>query len=188
MKSFIATNRSATCCRATWSIIFSATGCTDGASVFAKELQQNHLLLVCRRPAARRVTLFRVNSHEKALAVAQAALEKKAYDLVVLGVEHLNSIADYFLIATGRSDVQVQSIARGIEERMDHEGEHALSIEGTSHAHWVVLDFDDVVVHVFFEETREFYRLERVWIDATEVPLPEPYRTQARDLRLRAMG
>ena len=64
----------------------------------------------------------------------------------------------------------------------------ALSIEGTSHGHWAVLDFNDVVVHVFFEDTREFYRLERNWLDATEVPLPEPYRSQARDLRLRAMG
>ena len=131
---------------------------------------------------------LRVNSHEKVIAAAQAALEKKAYDLVVLQVEHLSSIADYFLIATGRSDVQVRAIARGIEERMSLAGEHALSIEGANHGHWAVLDFNDVVVHIFFEETREFYRLERNWLGATEVPLPEPYRTQARDLRLRASG
>jgi ribosome-associated protein len=130
----------------------------------------------------------RVNSREKAIAAAQAALAKKAYDLVVLQVGHLSSIADYFLIATGRSDVQVRAIARGIEERMHLEGERPLSIEGTGHGHWAVLDFNDVVVHVFFEETREFYRLERNWLDATEVPLPEPYRSQARDLRLRALG
>ena len=92
------------------------------------------------------------------------------------------------MIATGRSDVQVQSIARGIEERMHLDGEHALAIEGISHAHWVVLDYDDVVIHLFFDEPREFYRLESIWSDATEVPLPEPYRSQARDLRLRAMG
>ncbi len=127
-------------------------------------------------------------SIDKALAVAQAALEKKAYDLVVLEVEHLNSIADYFVIATGRSDIQVQSIARGIDERMHHEGHHALSVEGISHAHWVVLDYDDVVIHVFYEPAREFYRLESVWGDAREVPLPEPFRSQARDLRLRASG
>lgn len=127
-------------------------------------------------------------SIDKALAVAQAALEKKAYDLVVLEVEHLSSIADYFVIATGRSDVQVQAIARGIEERMRDEGNHALAIEGLSHAHWVVLDYDDVVIHLFFEPAREFYRLESVWGDAREVPLPEPFRSQARDLRLRASG
>lgn len=125
---------------------------------------------------------------EKAIAIAEAALDKKAYDLVVLEVEHLSSIADYFLIATGRSDVQVRAIARGIEERMAREGEHPLSVEGLGHGHWTVLDFNDVVVHIFFEETREFYRLERNWLDARELPLPEPYRSQARDLRLRALG
>ena len=123
---------------------------------------------------------------EKALAVAEAALEKKAYDLTVLEVEHLNSIADYFVIATGRSDVQVQSIARGIEERMHHDGAHALSVEGLSHAHWVVLDYDDVVIHVFYEPARDFYRLENVWSDGHEVALPEALRSQARDLRIRA--
>lgn len=124
----------------------------------------------------------------KAYAAAEAALDKKAYDLVVLEAEHLNSIADYFLIATGRSDVQVQAIARGIEERMGMEGERPLAIEGVHHAHWIVLDYDDVVVHLFFEPTREFYRLETNWIDAREVKLPEPIRTQAQELRLRALG
>ncbi|MGH8012317.1 MAG: ribosome silencing factor [Candidatus Binataceae bacterium] len=125
---------------------------------------------------------------EKALAAVEAALEKKAYDLVVLQVEHLSSIADYFVIATGRSDVQVQAIARGIEEHMDHAKARPLSIEGLKHGHWVVMDYDDVVVHIFFEPSREFYRLEANWTDAHEVPLPEPYRSQARDLTLRAFG
>ena len=129
-----------------------------------------------------------MTSLDKALVVAQAALEKKAYDLIVLEVEHLNSIADYFVIATGRSDVQVQSIARGIEERMHRDGQHALSVEGLRHAHWIVLDYVDVVIHVFYEPARDFYRLENVWSDGREVPLPEPFRTQAHDLRLRAHG
>lgn len=141
-----------------------------------------------RRPPAASISSSRVTAHEKAIAAAQAALEKKAYDLVVLRVEHLSSIADYFIIATGRSDVQVRAIARGIEERMAREGERPLSIEGLNHGHWAVLDYNDVVVHVFFEETREFYRLERNWLDAHELALPEPYRSQARDLRLRALG
>src|SRR5215469_15213338 len=122
------------------------------------------------------------------LAAVEAALEKKAYDLMVVQVEHLSSIADYFLISTGRSDVQVQAIARGIEERMDRELEHPISIEGLQHAHWVVLDYEDVVAHVFLEPTREFYRLERTWTDAREIVLPEPLRSQARDLQLRASG
>ena len=129
-----------------------------------------------------------MNSLEKAYAVAEAALDKKAYDLVVLKSEHLSSIADYFVVATGRSDVQVQAIARGIEERMAKEEQRVLAIEGFQHAHWIVLDYDDIVVHLFYEPAREFYRLETNWIDSREVKLPEPFRTQARELRLRALA
>jgi ribosome-associated protein len=129
-----------------------------------------------------------MDSLKKALAAAEAALEKKAYDLVVLEVDHHHSIADYFLIATGRSDVQVQAIARGIGERMEREDERPIAIEGFNHGHWVVLDFVDVVVHIFFEPVREFYRLENTWTDGREMVLPEPYRSQARDLTLRALG
>ena len=129
-----------------------------------------------------------MDSLTKTLAVVEAALEKKAYDLRVVQIEHLSSIAEYFVIATGRSDVQVQGIARGIEERMDREGERALAVEGVQRAHWIVLDYDDVVIHVFFEPTREFYRLESNWSDTQEVPLPEPFLSQVRELRSRASG
>jgi ribosome-associated protein len=129
-----------------------------------------------------------VDSLAKTLAVVEAALEKKAYDLRVVQIEHLSSIAEYFVIATGRSDVQVQGIARGIEERMDREGERALAVEGVQRAHWIVLDYDDVVIHVFFEPTRDFYRLESNWSDTQEVPLPEPFLSQVRELRSRASG
>ncbi len=129
-----------------------------------------------------------LTSLDKAMAAVEAALEKKAYDLVVLQTPHLGSIADYFLIATGRSDVQVQAIARGIEERMGHEASRALSVEGVKHGHWIVLDFNDVVAHIFFEPVRDFYRLETNWTDARVVPLPEPLRSQADGLKLHATG
>ncbi len=129
-----------------------------------------------------------MDSLTKTLAVVEAALEKKAYDLRVVQIEHLSSIAEYFVIATGRSDVQVQAIARGVEERMDREGERALAVEGVQRAHWIVLDYDDVVIHVFFEPTRDFYRLESNWSDTQEVPLPEPFLSQVRELRSRASG
>ena len=125
---------------------------------------------------------------EKAYAAVEAALEKKGYDLIVFEAEHLKSIADYFLIVTGRSDVQVQAIARGIEERLDRDELRPLAIEGFQHARWIVLDYDDVVVNVFYEPAREFYRLETNWLDGHAVPLPEPLRSQARELRLRASG
>ena len=129
-----------------------------------------------------------MTSLAKTLAVVAAALDRKAYDLRVMQVPHLSSIAEYFIVATGRSDVQVQSIARGIEERMDQEREHPLAIEGLSHGHWVVLDYNDVVVHLFFEPVRDFYRLERTWTDVREIEPPEPYQSQARDLSLSASG
>ncbi len=122
----------------------------------------------------------------KTLAIVEAALDKKAYDLVVLQAEHLSSIADYFVIATGRSDVQVQSICRGVEERMDRESEGPLSIEGFNLGYWIVLDYNDVVVHIFYEPIRDFYRLETNWTDAQKIPLPEPFSSRARDLSLSA--
>lgn len=131
---------------------------------------------------------LRVTSLEKALAIVDAALGKKAYDLVLLDVEHLRSIADYFVITTGRSDVQVQSIARGIEEHMARQGKRPHAVEGFNHGYWVVMDYDDVVVHIFFEPARELYRLETNWIDARRIALPEPYSSIAQDLRLSVAG
>lgn len=124
--------------------------------------------------------MAKLTPYQKALAAAEAALDKKAFDLVVLEVGHLSSIADYFIVATGRSDVQVQAIARGIEERLALETERPMAIEGFGHGHWVVLDYADVVVHLFQEPAREFYRLERNWTDARAVELPEPRRAPTR--------
>jgi len=129
-----------------------------------------------------------VESLAKAFVAAEAALERKAYDLIVIESEHLAAIADYFLIATGRSDTQVQAIVRGIEERMTREGARLLSTEGFNNARWVVLDYDDVVVHIFCEPARDFYRLERTWGDAREVSLPERIRAQAESLRIDALA
>ena len=123
---------------------------------------------------------------EKTIAIVDAALDKKAYDLVVLQAEHLSTIADFFVIATGRSDVQVQSIGRGIEERMAREDNRPLAIEGFNLGYWLVLDYNDVVVHIFYEPIRDVYRLETNWTDARRVPLPEPFSSRARDLSLSA--
>ena len=124
------------------------------------------------------------SSRERALLCVRFALEKKAYDLVLMEVGELTSLADYFLVCTGRSDTQVQAIAQSIEENLDRLGIRPLSIEGLTRGQWVVLDYGDVVVHVFYEPLREFYDLERLWARAPRVELPEPYNSQARDLRL----
>ena len=112
------------------------------------------------------------------------ALEKKAYDLVLMEVGRYTSLADYFLICTGRSDTQVQAITQSIEENLGRAGIRPLSIEGYARGQWVIVDYGDVVVHIFYDPVREFYDLERLWARAPRVTLPEPYHSQARDLRL----
>ena len=115
----------------------------------------------------------------KALQCAEAALDKKAVDLVVLDVGGLTSIADYLVICTGRSDRQVQGIAQAIDEQLRTHGHRPIAIEGMTRGQWVLMDYADVIVHVFYKPVREFYDLERLWEHAPHVQLPEPLRTQA---------
>ena len=117
----------------------------------------------------------------KALQCAAAALDRKAIDLIVLDVGGLTSITDYLVICTGRSDRQVQAIGQAIEEELRARGSRPIAIEGMTRGQWVLMDFNDVIVHVFQPSIREFYDLERLWEHAPEVSLPEPLRTQARD-------
>lgn len=127
-----------------------------------------------------------VNSWEKALLLSRFALEKKAYDLVLMEVRGITSIADYFIICSGRSDRQVQSIAQGIEENLGAMGARPLSVEGMSRGHWVLMDCSDVIVHIFYQPVREFYDLEGLWGYAPRVELPEPYSTLVSQFRIRA--
>ena len=116
-----------------------------------------------------------INSWEKTLLLTRSALEKKAYDLVVLEVRDLTSIADYFIVCSGRSDRQVQSIAQGLDENAREEGFKPFAVEGTQRGHWVLMDFSDVIVHVFYEPVREFYDLDGLWSHAPRAALPEDY-------------
>ena len=120
---------------------------------------------------------------DRAIACASAALDKKAYDLVILELGELTSVADYFVICSGRSDTQVQAIAEGVRMDLAAADIRALAIEGTARGQWVLLDYADVVVHVFQTPTREFYDLERLWVRAPRIELPEPLATAARALR-----
>jgi len=128
--------------------------------------------------------LSEISSQERALLLSRFALEKKAYDLVLMEVREISSIADYFMICSGRSDRQVQSIAQGIEENLGKAAIHPLSVEGTSHGHWILMDFSDVIVHIFYQPIREFYDLEGLWSHAPRVELPEPYATLADQFRI----
>ncbi|MEE9185922.1 MAG: ribosome silencing factor [Candidatus Binatia bacterium] len=127
-----------------------------------------------------------MGSWERALLLSRYALEKKAYDLVLIEVSEVTSIADYFIICSGRSDRQVQSIAQGLQENLGKMGISSRSIEGLNRGHWVLMDFSDVIVHVFYQPVREFYDLEGLWAHAPRVELPEPYSSLANQFRIRS--
>jgi len=108
---------------------------------------------------------------ELARFAADAAADKKANDVVVLDIRSLTVVADYFIICSGNSNTQVQAIAKNVREKLEKRGVHMKSMEGYDEARWVLLDFGDVVIHVFRQEEREFYNLERVWGDAQQLSI-----------------
>ena len=97
-----------------------------------------------------------------------ALLDKKAEKLVVLNLQGLTTISDYFVLATAGSDRQAQALADAVEMALKAEGRRPLSIEGYQSAAWILLDYGDVVFHVFHHEARRFYGLERLWGDAPD--------------------
>lgn len=101
----------------------------------------------------------------------------KAEDIRVLEVSHITSIADYFLLASGGSANQVRSLSDYVEEELAKEGKRPLRNEGYTTGDWITLDYGDVLVHIFRRETRAFYDLERLWVDATDVDIT-PYLIQ----------
>lgn len=110
-------------------------------------------------------------AHELLRACAMAAVGKKAERLVGLDLTELEGVADYFLVCSGASEPQVKAIAEAVEERARLLGVKPWHVEGREGRRWVLLDFVDVVVHVFHEKTREYYLLERLWGDARSVDL-----------------
>ncbi|MEO8027431.1 MAG: ribosome silencing factor [Bryobacteraceae bacterium] len=96
----------------------------------------------------------------------RAAEAKQAKDIKVLDLRDLNTFADYFVICSGGNVRQIQAISDEIEVQMKKSGDYPISIEGYNNAEWVLLDFGDMVVHVFTEKARGYYDLERLWRDA----------------------
>ena len=115
-----------------------------------------------------------VDSKDIALLAAEAASDKKAEDIVALDVSELLVVTEYFVIATGRTNIQVRAIADEVEEQLRVKaGEKPIGREGAGEDKWVLLDYGDFVVHVFQPEERDFYRLEKLWGDAPRLELPE---------------
>ena len=112
-----------------------------------------------------------LNSRALAEKIARLSLQKKAQDVVILDLRKLTTITDFFVICTGETDVQVKAITDHIEEELEKEDIRVWHREGYEYLRWVLLDYVDVVAHVFQPETRSFYALESLWGDAeiTEV-------------------
>lgn len=106
---------------------------------------------------------------EKTQLCSQVAQDKKARDLVILDLRKYSYVTDYFMICSGSSTVQVQAIADAIGDRLEREGIRPIGREGYSAARWILLDYSDLVVHIFYDETRRFYDLDRLWGDATTI-------------------
>jgi ribosome-associated protein len=111
-------------------------------------------------------------ARETARAIAIAALDKKAVGLEILDVAGRVDYADFLVIMTGRSDRHTHALAQAIEEALRKDGVRPLAVEGLPHGSWVLMDFGDVVVHVFQDEARQLYDLEGLWLDARRLPVP----------------
>ena len=111
---------------------------------------------------------------EIARLAAQAAIDKKGEDVRILDVRGICSFTDYFVIMSGRSTRHVQGLADAVDTALSSKKLKSTNTEGLQEGHWVLLDYDDVVVHIFYWETRPFYNLEGLWHDGVEVPLDEP--------------
>ena len=112
-----------------------------------------------------------LSTEEKTTLISQIVADKKAMDVVVLDMADASSITDYFVICSGGSQRQVQAIADAIGEQLKQAGITSLGVEGYREGHWILMDYGDVIVHVFSQETREFYDLERLWANAPKIDL-----------------
>jgi ribosome-associated protein len=113
---------------------------------------------------------------DKALLCLSIIKERKALDPIVFEMGKLTSITDYFIIASGNSSRQVQAIARHLTRRMREEGFRAYGVEGEPEGQWILMDYGDVVIHIFYQPVREFYDLEGLWIEAPRIELDEDRR------------
>ena len=118
---------------------------------------------------------------DRVVGALQAASDKKAVESVVLDLRRVASFTDFFLITSGTNVRQVQAIADDVVERLRGQGARAARVEGYNAAEWVLLDYGDFIVHVFEDEARRFYDLERLWRDASRVELPAELRGAPRD-------
>lgn len=112
-------------------------------------------------------------SKKMAMLACEALEDKKAIDIKVIDIEKISTLADYFIIASGANRNQVQAMADNVDEYLGKAGYQAKQTEGYSTANWILQDYGDIVIHIFDEENRLFYDLERIWRDGKTVSMDE---------------
>lgn len=112
-------------------------------------------------------------SREMAKAACHALSEKKAEDLRVIDISEISPLADYFVIATGANNNQIQAMVDAVDEELTKAGHHAKQIEGNRNSSWILMDYSDIIVHIFSKEDRLFYDLERIWTDGKKIAVEE---------------
>ena len=121
-----------------------------------------------------RQTKTMLTSLERAVQCAALALDKKAVNVRILEIRQISTIADYLVLATGHSDKQTQAIAESVRLGLKKYGK-TLDIEGVREGNWIVIDYGDVILHVFKDEIRRYYNLDELWSDAPEIEVPAEY-------------
>ncbi|MDO4944382.1 MAG: ribosome silencing factor [Ruminococcus sp.] len=114
-----------------------------------------------------------ISTEEKIKTAVKALDSKRAEDIQVIGIGDLTIIADYFIIANGMSNTQTKALAEEVEFKLSQIGVEPNRTEGYQGQTWIVLDYGDIVVHVFYKETRDYYNLERLWSDGTPVDISQ---------------
>ena len=114
-----------------------------------------------------------MTSKELAKLACDALDDKKALEIKVINIENVSTIADYFIIASGTNRNQVQAMADNVDETLGRAGYEPKQIEGYQNANWILMDYRDIVIHIFDEENRLFYDLERIWRDGTVIEVED---------------
>lgn len=114
-----------------------------------------------------------MNEKDLSKKIIEALNDKKAVDIVEIHVGHLTTLADYFIICSGTSDRHMQTLADSVEEKLYEEGITAKHSEGRNNSNWILLDYGDVVVNIFDDDSRQLYSLERLWADGDIVRIEE---------------
>lgn len=112
-----------------------------------------------------------MTSKEMAKLAINALEDKKAEDIKVIDISHISTIADYFIIANGTNKSQIQTMTDNVAEVLGKAGHPEKHIEGYQNANWILMDFQDIIVHIFDKENRLFYDLEHIWRDGVEIPV-----------------